>query len=65
MSSSITCDNCDNTEIADNAEALLPWVKVGWHQAGVDDACSIGCARQLLDQMEQAERDLEADHQDT
>lgn len=62
MSDVTICDNCGAIydRMGDDAHR---WTAVGWKEGEKHDACTIGCARALLDVMQQLEWDIEAENE--
>lgn len=52
MTEMLSCDNPECAElIPDDEELRSNWLVVGWIDIGIDHACSIDCAKALLDAM--------------
>ena len=56
MSASITCDNCD-LSVPGSYENTMNWIRLGWNDSQTQDACSVPCARDLLDGLQQQLQD--------
>lgn len=65
MSSAVVCDNCGETTTW-NPDDTLWWCRVGWANGATDDACSLDCARALLEAMQlqrwEIEQQIEAEN---
>ena len=59
MAKTITCDNCGSSErLVGGGRAPDEWLRVGWNIDGDRDACSIDCARAILDDLQQLEWEM-------
>lgn len=64
MAKALMCDECTTAIQENDMEARMWWFQIGWADGPVDHACSIECARILLESMEERRAEIEAETAD-